>query len=185
MKDDALSEIKAAALHAGREANMFCDGCGTTLQAGAAFCSKCGRAIAGPVMLTPAQRPGRVQRHVHLLGILWLAESALHALGGVVLFVVANTILIRGGPAGDVPAFLHPLLSVIGTFVLAKSALGFVAGWGLMQRESWARVLALVLGFISLFNPPFGTALGIYTLWVLLPHPSQEEYEQMAQGQAA
>jgi len=164
---------------------MFCDGCGATLQAGAAFCARCGRAIAGPVVMPQAAGPGRVQRHVHLLGILWLAGSALHALGGLVLLVVSNTVFIHGGPAGDVPAFLHPLLTVLGFAILAKAALGFLAGWGLMQREPWARVLSLVLGFISLFNPPFGTALGIYTLWVLLPQPSETEYEQLAQGKAA
>jgi len=29
-----------------------------------------------------------------------------------------------------------------------------------------------------LINAPFGTALGIYTLWVLLPAQSEEEYEK-------
>jgi hypothetical protein len=54
-----------------------------------------------------------------------------------------------------------------------------------MQREPWARVLALVLGFIALFNIPFGTAIGVYTLWVLLPAQSQQEYEALAAGRAA
>ena len=61
--------------------------------------------------------------------------------------------------------------------MLAKAALGFVAGWGLLQRERWARILALVLAFISLFNVPFGTAVGVYTMWVLLPGDSEQEYE--------
>lgn len=163
---------------------MFCEGCGTGLQAGATFCSRCGKQLAGAITIAQPM-PGRVQRHVHLLGILWLAASALHAIGGVVLIILAKTLFMHGGPAGDAPAFLHPLLSFLGLAVLAKSALGFVTGWGLLQRESWARVLALVLGFISLFNPPFGTAVAIYTLWVLLPHPSQQEYEHLAESQAA
>jgi len=69
--------------------------------------------------------------------------------------------------------------------VLAKAAFGFMAGWGLLQREPWARILTLVLGFISLFNVPFGTAVGVYTLWVLLPQQSQEEYDAMAANRAA
>ena len=169
---------------------MFCDGCGASLQAGGAFCSRCGRPIAGPVAMAPSLAPvqpraGRVQRHVHLLAILWLAESALHALAGLALMIVAKVIFGHGGPASDAPAFLHPLLGLIGAAVLAKSVLGFLTGWGLMQRESWARVMALVLGFIALFHPPFGTALGIYTLWVLLPQHSQAEYEQLALDRAA
>ena len=56
---------------------------------------------------------------------------------------------------------------------------GFIAGWGLLNRQGWARSLAIVMGVISMFfNIPFGTALGVYTLWVLLPLQSKEEYER-------
>ncbi|PYX36978.1 MAG: hypothetical protein DMG75_08590 [Acidobacteria bacterium] len=71
---------------------------------------------------------------------------------------------------------------MVGIFVLAKAGLGFVAGWGLLERQTWARILCLVLGFISLFNIPLGTALGIYTLWVLLPADSEREYQAHAQA---
>jgi hypothetical protein len=74
---------------------------------------------------------------------------------------------------------LQPLLSFIGILILVKAAAGFVAGYGLLQREAWARILALILGFLSLFNVPFGTALGVYTLWVLLPATSDEEYRAL------
>ncbi len=44
-----------------------------------------------------------------------------------------------------------------------------------MHRERWARVLALVLAFLLLFiNIPFGTAVGVYTMWVLLPGESSK-----------
>lgn len=166
---------------------MFCDGCGATVQPGQAFCSKCGKQIVGPVMVMQ-QRPGRVQGHLHLLGILWLAMSAFNTIGGVILYILANTLFAHlhemGAP--DAPTgFLRPLLSVVAIFILAKAACGFIAGWGLMQRESWARVIALVLGFISLFNIPFGTAVGVYTLWVLLPAQSQEEYDALVAARAA
>jgi hypothetical protein len=127
---------------------------------------------------------GRVQRHVHLLGILWLAFSAFNAIGGVVLYIIANTLFAPGGGTGA-PSFLHPLLSVVGILVLGKAALGFIAGWGLLQREPWARIVALVLGFISLFNIPFGTVIGVYTMWVLLPSQSQHEYEAIVATRAA
>ena len=165
---------------------MYCDGCGTTVQPGQAFCSRCGKQILGPVAVMQ-QRPGRVQGHLHLLGILWLAISAFNTIGGVILYVLANTLFahLNGGGPGGHTAFLRPLLSVVGIFILAKAACGFMAGWGLMQREPWARVIALVLGFISLFNIPFGTAVGVYTLWVLLPAQSQEEYDALVAARAA
>jgi hypothetical protein len=115
--------------------------------------------------------------------------SALNIVGGVIVLVVSNTLfphLHEMGAPREVPTeFMTSIMTVIGILILAKAALGFLAGWGLVQRESWARVIALVLAFISLFNIPFGTAIGVYTLWVLLPGPSQEEYDEMVEAKAA
>jgi hypothetical protein len=167
---------------------MFCDGCGVGVQPGQAFCSKCGKQIVGSITAMRSQA-GRVEQHIHLLGILWLAMSAFNVIGGLVLLVVGNTVVAHMNEMGVPPqvprGFLTALLTIIGIVVLAKAALGFLAGWGLMQRESWGRTLALVLAFISLFNIPFGTAIGVYTLWVLLPAPSQNEYDTMITARAA
>ena len=167
---------------------MFCDGCGATVEPGQAFCSKCGKQIVGPISLVHP-RPGRVQEHVRLLALLWMALSAFNTIGGIALYIVANTVLLHvhraGGDIGP-PAFLTPLLSTIAILLLAKAAFGFAAGWGLMQRDHWARVVVLVLAFVSLFtNIPFGTALGIYTMWVLLPVESEQEYDNRAEARAA
>jgi|SRR5579863_6757295 len=170
------------------EVVMFCDGCGTAVQSGQAFCSKCGKQILGPVAITQPVS-GRVQQHAHLLGILWLAISAMNAVGGLILLIVAGTLIPHlhelGAPPEMPVGFFGSLLSTLGILVLAKSAFGFFAGWGILHRESWGRIIALVLAFISLFNIPFGTALGVYTMWVLLPGESQREYEQMVALQAA
>jgi hypothetical protein len=166
---------------------MFCDGCGTTVQLGQAFCSQCGKQIVGPVaVLQP--RPGRVQQHVRLMGLFWLAFSAFNTVGAVVLYIIANTLFAHGQlGAPDGPTFfLRPLLSVVAILLLAKAALGFLAGWGLLQQETWARILALVLSFVSLFtNIPFGTALGVYTMWVLMSSESEREYEALVARRAA
>ena len=162
---------------------MFCDGCGSSVQPGQSFCGQCGKPVVGPVSQFQPQR-NRVQSHVQILGILWLAISAFNTIGAVVLYIIANTLfshLHEMGAPPEVPGgFLRVLLSSIAFFVLAKAAAGFIVGWGLLKRESWARIVALVLGFLSLFNIPFGTAVGVYTLWVLLPTHSQHEYDAMA-----
>ena len=162
---------------------MFCEQCGSQLQVGAQYCARCGKQLAGRVQLAYPSR-NRVQEHIRLLGILWMALSAVNVLGGGVLLVVANTLFARWNqfPSSVHPMFLRPLLSFIGVLILAKALAGFLAGYGLLQRESWARILALILGFISLFNIPFGTALGIYTLWVLLPAASDEEYRALSRA---
>lgn len=124
---------------------------------------------------------------MRLLGILWLAYSALHVVAGVVVIVIAQTLFghlihIPNGPPPEVLIWLRPLITVVGWLILAKAAAGFIAGWGLLQREEWARIVALVVGFVALLNVPIGTALGIYTLWVLLPSQSDDEYKALAQA---
>jgi hypothetical protein len=42
-------------------------------------------------------------------------------------------------------------------------------------------MLTIVLAVLALFKFPFGTALGIYTLWVLAPATSAMEYDSMAE----
>jgi hypothetical protein len=164
---------------------MFCDQCGTAIHSGQQFCNRCGKEITGFVPGYPTR--SRLQSHLRLLAILWFAFSAVNALGGIVLIILANTLLRHMPDMGASPAtgFLHPLLTAVGFFVLAKAAVGFVAAWGLLQREPWARILTLIVGFLSLIHLPFGTALGVYTLWVLLPAQSEEEYERSRQASAA
>jgi hypothetical protein len=167
---------------------MFCDGCGVTVQPGQAFCSKCGKQIVGTI--APQPLPGKVQRHVHLLAILWLAFSAFNTLGGLALLILGNVLFPHLHEMPDVPpdvptGFLTALFSAIGIILLTKAAFGFAAGWGLLQRETWARTLALILAFISLFtNIPLGTAMGVYTMWVLLPSASEQEYHALVAASA-
>ncbi len=83
------------------------------------------------------------------------------------------------GPEGN---FLRPLFTVIGLFLLCKGGLSFLAGVGLLTKQAWARILALVVGCVSLLNVPLGTALGIYTIWVLLGENGEEEYRARTSG---
>ena len=162
---------------------MFCDRCGTELQAGQRFCGSCGKAIG--VSLVPQPSDGRVSRHIQILAVLWLASSALNLIGGVVMFVLGGTLFgrIRGHEIPfAVSGFLHGLFFALGILVLLKALAGFAAGWGLLERQPWARTLTLVLGFVSLLNIPLGTALGIYTIWVLLAPQADEEYRRLARA---
>jgi hypothetical protein len=111
---------------------------------------------------------------------LWLALSAFHVIPGLVLLS-----LFGHGSWFEplaVPGFVHGILAIVGWALLAGSILGLVTGWGLVQREPWARSLAIVMACFNMVNMPFGTALGIYTLWVLLPAASEQEYHSGARA---
>jgi hypothetical protein len=86
------------------------------------------------------------------------------------------------GPFGEFPfnqmPWFAPLITVI---VIGRTILSVVTGIALSRRAPWARILAIVAAFLTLIKPITGTALAIYTLWVLLPALSGQEYEQMAE----
>lgn len=42
--------------------------------------------------------------------------------------------------------------------MLIKAAAAFFAGWGLLRRAPWARMLTIVLSFLAWFHIPLGTA---------------------------
>jgi hypothetical protein len=73
------------------------------------------------------------------------------------------------------PAFLHlAWLSLV-----VRVGLAAAAGWGLMERTQWGRIVALVAAFLSLLRFPLGTALGIWTLVLLLGYRNGTLYDQL------
>ena len=154
---------------------MYCDGCGAGVLDTERFCHVCGKALA---RLDPRYE-SRLGRHVRRLGILWLAISAVRMLPSLALISIFGYGVHFLPP--EVPGFVHGMMQTVGGLYLAGAVLGLITGWGLLEREPWARMLAIVLACFSLLEMPFGTALGIYTLSVLAPARSEEEYRRLAQ----
>ncbi|MFQ5869808.1 MAG: hypothetical protein ACE5JC_07880 [Candidatus Zixiibacteriota bacterium] len=114
-----------------------------------------------------------MEKHVTVLGILFIAYSAIGLATGLLVFFVlfgAGTIA-ELSPGAAAPVEVLPLLITIGSFIcgffVVSSIPGIVAGIGLLKFKPWARILALVLSVICLLEVPLGTALGVYGLWVL------------------
>lgn len=165
---------------------MFCNSCGKELQAGQQFCGACGQPVGVARVPTAANRVGDNRK---LLSILWMVYAVLNLLAGFAAWVVGNAILsavlssiARNTPGAQIPDFIRPLLTFVTVLVLAKGALCLAAGLGLWQRATWGRIAALIAGFISLLNLPFGTALGIYTIWALLTGDADKQWERLSQG---
>ncbi len=116
--------------------------------------------------------------HFRALGIIWLIVSGLRMLPGLFLYFLSRGDMPFIPP--EVPLFVHGIIRVFAVFLLFAGGIGLAAGWGLLARQPWARMLAIVLGVINLLDIPVGTALGIYTLWALLPSESERQYREAA-----
>ena len=126
-----------------------------------------------------------MRTHLSILAALHLVFSAFR------LFIAA-TILVATLGAGaflsfsrtaDVPMGTGLLVGTVGTIVSAVFGVlaipGLALAYGLWKRRSWARVLGIVLGAIDLIHFPFGTVLGVYTLWVMF----QPETKAILEGE--
>jgi hypothetical protein len=162
---------------------MFCERCGNKLVEGQRFCSSCGKPVG--ISVVPLERQGKVQRNIQILAILWLVAGALNLFFGFGMFTFGHMFANLGLHFDGVPnfaPFVRSIMSFVGGFVVIKALLAIATGLGLLQRESWARPLAIVMSFFELLHIPFGTALGIYTLVVLLPTEASVEYDQLAKA---
>jgi hypothetical protein len=112
--------------------------------------------------------------HVKVLGVLYIVLSGLGVCAALFMGLAlgAASGIVGQAASPEDAAVALPIIGVAGSalviFILALSLPGLITGIGLLKFQSWARILGIVLSAINLINIPFGTALGIYGLWVLL-----------------
>ena len=123
-----------------------------------------------------------MERHVSLLGILASLWGALAAIIGVAMLLLA---------AGALAELLAPLeasvsfaaglaavgFALFGVFALAFGGAHIWAAVLLRGHKPVGRILMLALAIGNLLVIPFGTALGAYTLWVLLTNDAHRLFE--------
>jgi hypothetical protein len=120
-----------------------------------------------------------MRSHVNLLGLLQLTW------GGMGLLLGASLLLLAIGAAAIARATADPLTAGFTAllFVVFAAALA-LAGWAnlwagraIRRYRSPGRTGALLLAVTNLFVLPFGTALAIYTFWVLLHNDVRALFE--------
>jgi hypothetical protein len=165
---------------------MYCSGCGQLVPPGQQFCPHCGRPVVQAVPAAPnTYFYTRVHRHIQSLSVLWIAYAAWTLLGWLAAMSIFHGFLSgyfghwNRAPWADPFNQLHWLLPIITIVLIGRVILSLVTGLALVNRAPWARILAIVAAFLTILKPFTGTALAIYTLWVLLPGPSGQEYDQM------
>jgi len=83
-----------------------------------------------------------------------------------------------GGSPDDAAAALivTVVALLIGGLLLLITVANWVVGWGLWQGREWARVAALALAILRLFNVPLGTLIGGLIIWYLLREEVKAEF---------
>jgi hypothetical protein len=113
-----------------------------------------------------------MQTHVKVLGVLFLIWAGLLAFLALAIPLGLSIASLFLGQSGDPDAqtgmFVMGLFGTLGAAIFGVLALAWgICGYGILKHKSWARIFAIVLCAISLVKIPFGTALGIYGLWIM------------------
>jgi hypothetical protein len=129
---------------------------------------------------------------IKALGVVWFIYAAFSLLTGLIGLAFAKAFLSGHfgpwfqsphGPWGGSPFppfwFGAEMLRFAWVFVVLRAGLALAAGWGLLERAPWGRIVAIVAAFFCLLRLPFGTAMGIWTLVTLLGYRNATLYEQL------
>jgi hypothetical protein len=134
-------------------------------------------------------RYGRVDRHLHPLSILWMLYGAMPLLGWLLALPVVTGVfgglgLFRlhhfWGGGFVFPGLAFAWIPFVAAILAIIGFASFLVGFALHRRLPWARGLAIVFCFWTVLHPFLGTALAIYTWWVLMPQASAWEYDRLS-----
>jgi hypothetical protein len=121
--------------------------------------------------------------HLTLLAVLHRVWGALGVLLGLSVLMLAGGAVAIGlaSRGGEVAAGITAtLFAACAIALFAAGAANLWAGRAMDRREANGRAVALALAVLNLFVLPFGTALGIYTYWVLLHNEARAAFGRPA-----
>lgn len=117
-----------------------------------------------------------MDKHVTAVAVLHIGFGAMGLLAaGFVFLAIAGGGLL----SGELEAIFITtgIAAAVGGFLALTSLPSIIGGVGLLGRKSWARMLILVVAVFHVLNVPIGTAVAVYTFWVLLQDETRYMFE--------
>jgi len=104
--------------------------------------------------------------HVKTLGLL-------NTCFGIIFGLLSGLALVLGGGIFGIYRYFDvPMMGAVAVSLVLLSMIvalpSLFGGIYVRQYRSWARTLLIITSALNALNPPFGTLLGCYGLWVLM-----------------
>ena len=125
-----------------------------------------------------------IQSHKRTLGIIHIVYGSLIAITFIFIgslvsifypFISEEIAKDAGKDADEILFMVSSIIRVVFILLLIFSALpSIIGGIGLLQKKSWGVVIALIAGCVSIFSFPFGTAVGVYSIYVFVENNKQK-----------
>jgi hypothetical protein len=138
-----------------------------------------------------------MEKHLTLVGVLNIVYRSFLLLTALFLFALAAwfgdliSMLVDMDviQPHEIPIQLFTvvplILVVVAALVAIISIVGILGGVGVLRRKEWGRIMLLVVSFINLLRVPLGTALGIYSIYILMNADSVKLFSPAGQQTAA
>src|SRR5688500_17936286 len=110
---------------------------------------------------------GNMSKRVRILGWLQIVLGVIDLLIGLAAFGVLSGVGVLSGDAATF-GIMSIIGGLAGAFMLVMAVPNLLCGIGLLRNwGGWVIILAVVLGVFNLFKFPHGTAIAIYTFWIV------------------
>jgi len=161
---------------------MVCSNCGNNMEPDERYCSKCGtdsQQVRVPVAPVQQSSGTNWDTHVKVIAWIFIITALFIVIPGTFLMAFMGTFSHMMLPRGPL-FFRGPILGLFSLMFLPVPIGIAAAGIGLLKYREWARILTVIFAAFMLMGFPFGTALGIYALWVLLSTGGSSFYKAHA-----
>ncbi|GBD88431.1 hypothetical protein BMS3Abin03_02367 [bacterium BMS3Abin03] len=109
----------------------------------------------------------KMEKHLTVVAALQVGFSLLGILAAIIVYTVLRSVVgFVEEPEGEKVLML--VATWVPLFLIIVSIPGLIGGIGLFMKQRWARILVLVISVLDLLNIPVGTAVAVYSIWVLV-----------------
>jgi hypothetical protein len=130
-----------------------------------------------------------MKSHVDFLGVLFIVWGLLTVVVGIstlALGIGAVALIAsagRGGGSQVAAGITAAAFTTLAIIAVLWGAAHVIVGVPLRRRRTpWSRLVALSLGSVDLLLLPYGTALGVYALYLLLSEEGKREFVARVEG---
>lgn len=118
-----------------------------------------------------------MEGHVKAIAVLWIIWGALGIIFALFLFLFLFGISFIPDMGYEAPIILRTVGTGVGLLIAILSLPEVIAGIGLLKFKEWGRILTLIVAFFALLEFPLGTALGVYSIVILLKTETTELFK--------
>lgn len=128
-----------------------------------------------------------MKKHITVVGAIHIGFGIVGLIAAfiVLLVLIGTGVLFLSIEGDELPLTILASVAVFVSIILGILSIPeIIGGIGVLKLKNWARYLVLVIAIFNLFNIPLGTAIGIYSIWVLMQDEAESLFDAKREAEA-